>query len=88
MKLFKKDPSAILDYSIDWSLWLDGDTISTSSWTVPQGLTKASETNNSTTATVWLSGGTVDQTYTVTNRITTANGRTDERSILIKVVDR
>ena len=88
MKLFKKDPSAILDYSIDWSLWLDGDTIQSSSWTVPQGLTKASETNNSTTATVWLSGGTVDQTYTVTNRITTANGRTDERSILIKVEDR
>jgi len=88
VKLFKKDPSAILDYSIDWSLWLDGDTIQTSSWTVPQGLTKASETNNSTTATVWLSGGTVDQTYTVTNRITTANGRTDERSILIKVEDR
>ena len=88
MKLFKKDPSAVLDYSIDWTLWLDGDTIQTSSWTVPQGLTKASETNNSTTATVWLSGGTVDQTYTVTNRITTANGRTDERSILIKVEDR
>ena len=88
MKLFKKDPSAILDYSIDWSLWLDGDTIQSSSWTVPQGLTKASETNDPTTATVWLSGGTVDQTYTVTNRITTANGRTDERSILIKVEDR
>ena len=88
MKLFKKDPSAILDYSIDWSLWLDGDTIQSSSWTVPQGLTKASETNNNSTTTVWLSGGTLDQTYTVTNRITTANGRTDERSILIKVEDR
>lgn len=88
MKLFKKDPSAILDYSIDWSLWLNGDTIQSSSWTVPQGLTKASETNNSTSATVWLSGGILGQTYTVTNRVTTTNGRTDERSILIKVEDR
>lgn len=88
MKLFKKDPAAILDYSIDWSLWLNGDTIATSSWTVPAGLTKQSDTNNTSSTTVWLSGGTLGQTYTVTNRITTANGRTDERSILIKVEDR
>ena len=88
MKLFRKDPSAILDYSIDWSLWLNGDTIATSSWTVPTGLTKVSDTKNDSSTTVWLSGGTLGQTYTVTNRITTANGRTDERSIIIKVEDR
>ncbi len=85
---FTKDPSAVLDYMIDWSRWLKGDTIQTSQWTVPAGLALVSQTNTTTTTTVWLSGGTAGQTYTVTNRITTASGRTDERSIIIKVEDR
>ena len=27
---FTKDPNAVLDYSVDWAKWLDGDTIATS----------------------------------------------------------
>ena len=80
---FAKDPQAVLDYTIDWTKWLDevSDTIATSTWTVPTGLTKVTESNTSKLATVWLSGGTVGTNYTVTNRITTAGGRTDDRSI-------
>ena len=29
---FTKDPDAVLDYSVDWSLWLAGDQISSSEW--------------------------------------------------------
>ena len=85
---FTKDPDATLDYAVDWMRWLAGDTIQTSEWIVPDGLNQVSASNTPTKATVWLSGGTVGQSYTVTNRITTAAGRTDERSIIIRVQDR
>lgn len=85
---YTKDPAAVLDYGIDWSAWLDTDAISTSTWTVPSGITQDSSTSDTTTTTVWLSGGTVGQSYLVTNRITTTAGRTDERTIRIVVADR
>ena len=87
---FIKDPDAVLDYTLDWTKWLDevGDTIETSTWIVPAGLTKVTETNTAKLATVWLSGGTVGENYTVTNRITTAAGRADDRSITIRVRER
>ena len=82
---FVKDPNATLDYTISWPLWLDGDTITTSSWTATTGITIASSSNTTTAATVWLSGGTASTRYTVTNRVTTAGGRIDDRSIYINV---
>ena len=87
---FIKDPEAVLDYTLDWTKWLDeaGDIIATSTWIVPTGLTKVTETNTTKLATVWLSGGTAGTNYTVTNRITTVAGRTDDRSITIRVQER
>ena len=85
---FAKDPDAVLDYAVDWSRWLAGDEIATSDWTVPSGLTHVSDSKTTTKATVWLSGGTVGQSYTVTNRITTTGGRTEERSFTIRVEER
>ena len=89
MMTFTKDPNAVLDYAIDWSKWLSADQIQASVWSVSDpALEAASETNTATQATIWLSGGAVGQSYTVTNRITTAGGRTDERSFVIQVQDR
>lgn len=85
---FTKDPDAILDYSVDWSRWLDGDEIATSDWTVPTGLTKVSDTKTATKTTAWLSGGVADESYTVTDRITTTGGRTEDRSFIVKVEER
>lgn len=85
---FLKDPNAVLDYQIDWSTWLGSDTIASSSWVIPTGITEDSDSNTTTTATVWLSGGTAGTTYTVTNRIVTAGGRTEDRSLTIKCYDR
>lgn len=85
---FLKDPNAVLDYAVDWSRWLAGDEIATSTWTVPAGLTKLSDSTTTTKATVWLAGGAVGQSYTVTNRITTTGGRTEERSLTIRVEER
>lgn len=76
-----KDPDAVLDYEIDWSTWLGSDTISTSAWTVPAGLTKDSDTNTTTTATIWLSGGTAGEVYELTNHIVTAGGREQDQTV-------
>lgn len=85
-----KDPDSIIDYGTDWGnaeygSWLaDGETIVTSSWVVPTGLTSVSESNTTTETAIFLSGGTVGETYTLTNRVTTSAGRTEDRSMLIK----
>jgi hypothetical protein len=74
-----EDPANILDYSWDWSIWLaPGDSIATSEFLVPAGLTQATPdpSISGTTTTVWLTGGVPGQLYTVTNRITTIEGRT------------
>ena len=83
--VFYKDPDAVLDYTIDWETWLDSDTISTSTWTVPSGITKNTDTNTTTTTTIWLSGGTAGISYDLLDRIVTAAGRTEDRTIAIIV---
>ncbi len=85
---FVKDPDEVLDFVFDWSTWLDGDTISSDSTTVDTGLTKDSDSNDTDSVTVWLSGGTAGSAYKVTNQITTAGGRTAERTIIIQVRER
>lgn len=85
---FPKDPNAVLDYTLDWSLWLNGDTISTSTWTVPGGITKVLDTKTATSTTVWMSVGTLATSYSVVNKIVTVNGRTEERTIVFALVAR
>jgi hypothetical protein len=85
---FTKDPHAVLDYTIDWTRWLAGDHIASSEWLVPAGLTKVGDSRTGSSATVWLSGGTAGQMYTVTNRITTTGGRPEDRSFTIRVEER
>lgn len=87
---FIKDPGERQDYVIDWDdeYLAVGETISSSSWSVPSGLTNYSTSNSTTTATIWLSGGTHGQEYLVTNQVTTSAGRIAERSIKILVRER
>lgn len=90
MTNYLKDPDERLDYTVSWSDYLAvGETISSSSWTVPSGITQyQSATNTNTTATIWLSGGTHGEEYLVTNQITTSAGRIAERSLNIVVRNR
>jgi len=89
---FKKDPDATLDYQINWSDWLDTDTISASSWIVPTGLTEGTGalagSFTDTVTTVWLSSGVVATVYSVVNRITTTAGRIDDRTIKITIKEK
>lgn len=83
-----KDPDAKLDYKIDWSPWLEGDTITTSEWNIPTALTASGQSNTGTDATIFLQGGKKGETYTVTNRITTSGGRIDDRSFTLEIKDK
>lgn len=99
---FVKAPAEVLPYKRDWKYkdeasrtaggtgngYLDGETITTSSWTVPTGITKDSETHADGLATVWVSGGTIGQTYRLVNTIVTSGGRTAQRSIDVSVQTR
>jgi len=90
MAVYKKDPNAVLDYTFDWTAYLTplADTITTATWVLPTGLTKVSQSNTTMTATAFISGGTIGETLTLTCRIITAGGRTDDRSIVLKIVER
>lgn len=95
-----KRAGAVLDFKFDWkaltngsgvSDWLEaGETISSHTVTVSNGITKDSDsiTDSNTTVTVWLSGGTSGKTETVTCEIVTNLGRTDQRTMRIKVIPR
>lgn len=82
---YRKDPDSRKDYRVDWSAELDDDTISSSEWTVPTGLTSDLDTSDDTNAVVWLEGGTLGTEYEVTNSIVTAAGRELDQTIVIVI---
>ncbi len=90
---YDKDPDATLDYSIDWSAWLpSGDALSTATWSTSdpdlEVAGSPAPSHAAGIATAWLTGGTAGQRYTVTCRVTTTGGRVDDRSILLRCVER
>lgn len=81
-----KDPDATLDYEWDWTAWLaEDETIDTVTWIVPTGITEGDTANTDQTATIWFSGGTLGESYEITCRITTNQGRIDDRSKVIRI---
>lgn len=97
-----KDPGSTLDYPVDWSDWLDdGDEIVTSEWIITplvdedntltiadgSGDVPAPSFNNERT-TAFVSGGTLGHRYVLTNRVTTAEFRTEDRSRVIEVKEK
>jgi hypothetical protein len=84
-----KDPAENIDYTVNYGPWLQktttGDTISSVVWTVPPGITKTGQSNTTTTATVWLSGGQLGKVYTITCIPTTASNRTQPYSFEVSI---
>lgn len=88
-----KDPGDVLDYQLDISPALvgnDGDSIATLDVTVspdnPGDLAMNSATTDGSIAVLWLSGGQAQTVYTVNIAITTTNGRSLQRAILLPVL--
>lgn len=92
-----KDPDSTLDYRFDWKAKANGtgrknylqsgETILSHSIIASSGITIASSgaVDSNTAIVVWISGGIAGQTYTVTCRITTSAGRTDDRTATLPV---
>lgn len=88
-----KAQGADLDYPISWEL-AEGDSIASSTWTVvPVGSTAEGDMqvkvgspliDGASTACL-LTGGVHGRRYRVTNTVTLASGRRDERSMLFRI---
>lgn len=91
MKWPNKDPNEVLDYDLDWTYRLDGDTIagSSSTFTVVTGTVVIDSQHNTTAvAKVWLSGGTDGETCEILNRVVTDGGRTMDQTVELKIKSR
>lgn len=95
-----KDPDEILDYSVDWSRWLNNATITDATWyvndaagvktalpdgSVVNGIQNVSTTTSSTVATIYLGLGTNNTEYKFTCRITTSTGSVVERVARLRI---
>jgi len=95
-----KDKDEVVDYSVDWSRFLDSDTISAVTWYIDNasgvktqvsnadtvdGIQFVQGTNTSTVATIRLGLGTNNKRYKITCKITTLGALQYERSILLRV---
>lgn len=84
--MFSKEPTEVSTIRIDWADWLGARTISTSTWAVPAGITKVSDSTPTTQTTeIELSGGTWGVTYEIPNTITASDGDSETRSIIITI---
>ncbi len=97
-----KDPDAILDYTFPWADWLDTDTISSVTITLADSATLALASHldhaqipsagytitGNNTVIVWLKGGAARDRASVSCAITTAGGRTDERTFYVRVAEK
>lgn len=89
--IFYKDPTAVLDFAMDWaSTWLaTSESISTYEATYDgSGLTISTYSESSGIVTVWLAGGYAGSDYRVSIRIGTDASRIDERTFMVKVRER
>lgn len=95
-----KDPDETLDYSVDWSRWLNGATISGVTWYVDDasgvktvigagqvvnGIQNISQTVSGGVATINLGLGTANTEYKFTCNMSDSSGNVAERVIRLRV---
>lgn len=94
MTYLLKDPDAILDYSIDWGAeyLTAGDLLAQSDWSViPEeagGVAIVGNDFDASISTVKAGGGVAGKVYRLVNQVVTQSGRTDDRSIVLRVEKR
>lgn len=93
MSFLLKDPDAVLDYLVDWGAeYLGSDGLLTSEWSVsPEeegGVAIVSTEFDGRNATVKAAGGVAGRIYRLVNQVQTESGRTDRRSVTLRVEKR
>lgn len=95
MSTYQHDPDAVLPYTVDWSAWLDSftgttPTIASHVIEADAGVTVESSTNDDTSVTAVISGGTAGEDYEVTFRAVLSSGPPyqDDRTIHLRVRER
>jgi hypothetical protein len=93
MTFLLKDPDAVLDYAVDWGAeYLGEDQLAASDWSVapdePDGVVIVGSDFDSSIATVKAGGGTPGKVYRLMNNVTLQSGRTDSRSVVLRVEQR
>lgn len=86
-----KDPHATLDYTWDWTEYLNalGDTILSANVVSNGGVTVVTQSViGGKKVTAFVSGGTIGQQHSLTCTITTGGGRVDERTIYLNINNR
>lgn len=88
-----KDPDAKLGYGVDWTDWLEGaDAIALATWSIsPSGaltFNPGKTALDGSKAVVFLEGGEVGATYTVTCHVVTNSGDEDDRSFDVRIKQR
>ena len=95
-----KDPDETIDYSVDWSRFIDTATITSVRWYVDNsssvktllpasgvvnGLQNVSQTISNGTTTIYLALGTANTEYKIYCQITDNSGLTAERVIRLRI---
>lgn len=80
-----QDAGETLDYSLDWTAWLSGDTINSASWAItPTGPTLSAASVSGDVTTTFVAGVVFGQIYRLVCTVVTAMGRTSDRVITIR----
>lgn len=100
LKWPNKDPDEILDYSVDWSRWLNGATIINATWYVDNesgvktlitnglvvnGIQRVSATVSGSVTTIHLGLGTANKEYKFYCKIDDSTGSVGERVIKLRI---
>jgi hypothetical protein len=83
---FEHAIGASLDYGFDYSKWLSaGENIVSSSWVATTGITLSDDQVSGATTSTFVTGGTANNIYYITNTITTDTipPRTDSRAMVL-----
>ena len=80
-----KGEVSVLNIGLNWADWLETDTITLSEWTADAELTLSRKQTTTTTTSCYVSGGILNKTYQITNKITTLDGKIDTRYVTIVI---
>jgi hypothetical protein len=91
MRMILHDPQEEEYYGLNWASRLnDGETLETSTWDVPDGISQVEgrgDSINGTFTIIWLTGGTVGEEYDLVNHVVTSEDRKLDGTMKVTVIN-